>query len=756
VEARKELLAVGPYLQAGDIINAKAILIHNAEHTFRHQESINLGHWLSYFDEQDIVGDPWMTVFHCASYRFRVMKGRIHLLEKAVAAFKSKGLLTGSMLAVALLIENCILAGDPSCAMTRLYELASSLLEQAHTFHVPYANALLRIQLGAYHIFCSGELQKARDHLWKANILSTQIKDHDLRVYSLTLLCIGSSLGKDKAGAREFKILLAEQLSKGISETMALFGRSGLAVLELNIAQNVQVNRWLQEAKILTELASWSLLRPFVLLTESLLLFYSMHFGRAASILRHLVQFAHSTNHLFFRNISYRFLAQIAYFENNLAEAGSYLLKCEIQDMNKPIGLHQARIVQLQVVLDLREKRFDQVEQALARLQQEFERHLSHVSVVENYFLMGMLAYARRDLSACRKWLDSGFTIAAREELDKFEVLSPRDIVHASILAVAYVEDGSAAYAEALLTGRFSQVACEYFEKFGVKGCTRLRERMVQIQKRAVLKNRPAIAVRTLGDFAVLRNDSPIDALQWSGLYPQLLLKAIISRGCKNVVLEQIMEDIWPDQEPQKVMQTFRVTLHRLRKTIEPEINKALGSAYIFFKDGMVSLNDQLVEIDTVKYRKLVEQAQKTANSGQATDALKICREADALYQGDYLPGELYSRWADFERNRLLRLRLQQLLLMSDILEAESNFMEAAIVLDKLLALDPYNELFYRRLIKAYVKLGMRAKAVNVFNTCRTILKTELDTEPDPETMSVYERYLKISHPARKWTFTGN
>lgn len=537
---------------------------------------------------------------------------------------------------------------------------------------------------------------------------------------------------------------------------MALFGQSGLAALELNRAQNAQVIRWLPEAKKITELAPRSLLRPLVLFGESMLLFYSMNFGRAASILRHLVQFAHSTNHVFFRNISYRFLAQIAYFENNLAEAETYLSKCDKQDTNKPIGLHQARTIQLQAVLDLRGERFDQAGRVLPWLQKEFERHLNHVSVVENCFILGMLAHARGDKAACRKWLESGFAIADREEIEEFAVLSPRDIVHASILAVAYVEDGSAAYAEALLTGRFSQVASEHFEQFCIKGCTRLKERLAQIQKRAVLKNRPAVAVRTLGEFTVLRNGNPIDALQWSGLYPQLLLKAIISRGCKNVVLDQLMEDLWPDHEPQKAMQTFRVTLHRLRKTIEPDINKALGSSYIFFKDGMVSINDQLVDIDTVQYRTLVEQAQKVANSGRKTDALNICREAETLYQGDYLPGEPYSRWADFERNRLLRLRLQQLLLMLDILEAESNLMEAVIVLDKLVAMDPYNELFYRRLIKAYVRLGMRAKALDVFNTCRTILKTELDTEPDPETLSVYEKYLKVSHPAGSWALTEN
>lgn len=219
VEAQQALLAVGPYLQAGDIVNAKKIMIQHAEDTLRHQTGFCLGHWLSHFDEQDIIRDPWIAVFHCASHRYGVMEGRIRLLEKALADFESQGSLTGSMHAVALWIENCILSGDPTCAMPRLYKLASSLLEQARYFNVPYANALLRIQLGAYHIFYSGELQIARDHLWKANILSRQIKDNDLQVYALTLLCIGSSLGKDKADAHDLKFCWLVKSGKGFRKS---------------------------------------------------------------------------------------------------------------------------------------------------------------------------------------------------------------------------------------------------------------------------------------------------------------------------------------------------------------------------------------------------------------------------------------------------------------------------------------------------------------------------------------------------------
>ncbi len=745
VEAGKALLAVGPYLQAGNIITAKTILIRHAENALRNYDCLNIGHWLAYFNEQELLGDPWVVLFHCAGHRFSLMKDKILLLENAIAAFISQRSLTGSMLAVALLIETIMLSGDASGTMPRLHEIATSLLKHEYAVHCPYANALLRILLGAYHVFFSGELQRARDHLWKANILSRQIKDRGLQAYALAILCVSSSLAKDQADSDEFKALLAGQVSKGIPDIMALVAHCGLAVVEIVMTTNPHVAEWLQKLKKRTELTSMALLRPFIRLAEALLHFKIGRFGPAVAIMRQLVQFAHCANHPFFKNLCYRYLAQIAYFENNLDEAESYLANCEKPDVDEPIGLHQARIVQLQAILDLRSGRLDQARQVLVRLQREFERHLNHVSVVENYLLMGMLAHAQGDRGECIHWLDSGLTIAAREEIKTFMIMSPHDIVQAGILAIENIEAGSAAYAEALLTGPFSQAACDYFEGLCANNDHTLQERLVQIQKRAILKNRPMITVRTLGDFTVSRSGNPIDALQWSGLYPQLLLKAIISRGCKNVLLDQLTEDLWPDHEPQKAMQTFRVTLHRLRKTIEPDISKTLGSSYVFFRDGVVSLNEQLVSVDTVQYTAMIEQAQKVANRGQTAQALKICREADAMYQGDFLPGELYNQWADLQRDKLLKLRMQQLMLMADILEAECGLMEAVVALDKLVALDPYNELFYRKLIMIYIKLGMRAKAVAAFNTCREILKSELDTDPDPETLSVYERYLNYN-----------
>jgi DNA-binding SARP family transcriptional activator/ATP/maltotriose-dependent transcriptional regulator MalT len=749
VDARLDLLAVGCYVQAGDTTAAKTILIREAENTLRFYDCLNLDHWMSCFDQHDIMSDPWMSLFHCAGHRFDDMKDKVALLKNAIAVFNSQKTMSGSMLATALLIENLVLSGDTFGIMPSLSAHATALLKNADIDRIPYAYAFLRIQLGGYFIFFLGEISHARDHLWKAYILGRQIKDHDVQVYALLYLCIGSSLAMDLASGAEFKTLLAGQIDQAGSEIVTLLSQLAMAALEIPRAKNARVAGVLQNVKKQIELTSLGLLRPFVLFAESKFYFFNRRFGQAAAIMRHLAQTGHSTGHPFFKNTCYRVLAQIAYFENNLVEAENLLANCNQPDMNEPIGLYQALILQFQSLFDLHNGKLDRAGEILQRLQCEFERHQSHVSTMENYLLRGMLAHARGDRDACIQWLKAGLTIGAREEIDTFFILSARDIVQISKLTFEYGEDSHAAYAEGLLSGPFSHAASEYFEGLCPKGNANLQERMLQIQKRALLKNRPVITVQTLGDFTVSRNNRPIDALQWSGLSPQQLLKAIICRGGKNVILDRIVEDLWPAHDPQKAMQTFRVTLHRLRKTLEPDIRKLIGSSYILFKDGLISLNDALVSIDAVQYSLLAVKARESAKSGRTTQALELCRKADGLYNGDFLPGELFCQWTCAERRRLQKLRMQQLMVMSDILEERGFLLETVDVLDKLVEMDPYNELLYRKLILTYVRIGMRAKAVATFNTCREILKADLNTEPDPQTQSAYETCLNSMAPKR-------
>ena len=54
-------------------------------------------------------------------------------------------------------------------------------------------------------------------------------------------------------------------------------------------------------------------------------------------------------------------------------------------------------------------------------------------------------------------------------------------------------------------------------------------------------------------------------------------------------------------------------------------------------------------------------------------------------------------------------------------------------------ALEPFREVGYQRLMRVHVALGNRADALRVYEDCRALLARELGAEPSPETQAVYK-----------------
>ena len=62
---------------------------------------------------------------------------------------------------------------------------------------------------------------------------------------------------------------------------------------------------------------------------------------------------------------------------------------------------------------------------------------------------------------------------------------------------------------------------------------------------------------------------------------------------------------------------------------------------------------------------------------------------------------------------------------------------------EQAIALEPFRETGYRRLMEAHVASGNRAEALRVYERCRRLLADELGTYPSPETESLYRVLLE-------------
>jgi LuxR family transcriptional regulator, maltose regulon positive regulatory protein len=177
---------------------------------------------------------------------------------------------------------------------------------------------------------------------------------------------------------------------------------------------------------------------------------------------------------------------------------------------------------------------------------------------------------------------------------------------------------------------------------------------------------------------------------------------------------------------------SFHVTLHRLRKALQhPEWIVSSGDRYRFDPAVVVEIDALRFEADATAALRLYA---ASADSYAALDG------ALAIYGGDFLDGEVVGDWHLEIRDRLRRLHLELLLARGTVLLGAGRWSEAAATLGTFLAREPLHEEAWRMLMICHVRNGERPRALRTFDQLTTLLRAEVDADPDERTTLLIER----------------
>ena len=134
------------------------------------------------------------------------------------------------------------------------------------------------------------------------------------------------------------------------------------------------------------------------------------------------------------------------------------------------------------------------------------------------------------------------------------------------------------------------------------------------------------LAVKTLGGFRVSRFGEPIGAADWQSKKSRTLFKILIARRGRPVTREQLMENLWPGDDPAKLGNRLSVALATLRGVLGRDLDVIRADA------DAVSLDLTQVELDVERFFAAVEAGR--------------CEDAERLYTGDFLEEDVYEEWA--------------------------------------------------------------------------------------------------------------
>jgi DNA-binding SARP family transcriptional activator len=188
---------------------------------------------------------------------------------------------------------------------------------------------------------------------------------------------------------------------------------------------------------------------------------------------------------------------------------------------------------------------------------------------------------------------------------------------------------------------------------------------------------------------------------------------------------DEVADLLWSDRGEKQARASLRQSLGELRKSFED-----LGDSPLILEHDKVALDAALVDVDVGTLVKLA-----------TSDNVEDLRRAARIYSGDLFHGfdigdPAYADWLRAERGRL---RATAIGILKRLLEREAG--QAAVAAGRrLLELDPMDEDAHRSLMRRYADAGEIGAALRQYEKCREILRSELATQPSPETEALHQK----------------
>jgi len=242
----------------------------------------------------------------------------------------------------------------------------------------------------------------------------------------------------------------------------------------------------------------------------------------------------------------------------------------------------------------------------------------------------------------------------------------------------------------------------------------------------------PVLTLSLFGPFTAFLDDHPVYNFRTNKVQALLIYLAV--ERDRPHQREALMELLWPDMPLESAQVNLRQTIYRLRQAI-PEISTKQDQTLV----PLLMSNRQTVQLDPQGDLRLdIDEFQ---NGIEETPAQVVNR-----YRGDFLAdfylvdSHQFETWAQGWRGKLRRQALTALDKLTHACLQEKNYTQAQTYAWQQLEIDPLRELAYRQLMQALAGNGQRSAALSQYQILQRRLKEELDIEPSPESVALYQQ----------------
>ncbi len=703
--------------------------------------------WLASLPFSLIEERPWLLLMSAQVNRHWSIAQCFLYLEKALDRFREDSDLRGRLLTLGAFIDAMLLTGAARIPIADLVNEAKTLLTEANEAAYPLETTLLWINVGAAHAFRGmvslGQIAACQRALQRAIRIG-----HPLFLFKahMSLVLANAMCGRfgdaqdhlDRMG----QILQAFPYPELICSRLAM--NSVLCLMQGRTRRMKEIVDTMDRLVVDRKLFSMSIT---VRIAEGYLAVMEEDDVRMKIVAKHMISHSKSVGDQYTLSSSHLLLSASAYFQQRFDEAIS-LGETAIAAMGLPAGHSDDHQIITKVVLGLAHIHLGQMEAAdgcLADAETYFTLAENGFLIIDVHLARALWAYGRNDKPAAAGWLEKAFSAMSARGYDHLLMISRRDLAFCAYLALDMEVTEAMDTAVALLSVKLAGYAPRE-----MAALTHHQSRRVRAAAKAILREhhrtrQPILHITCLGPFQVTAG-SEAATIQWDRRTPRRLFM-LLSAHDGDLPVEPAMEMLWPESDTEKQKRNFKVTLHRLRKSLEPQMDKTHGSSYVHVRDHRLVLNMQRCRLDSQRFEALCRWAGDACKDGDGTLAEACYREAMALYGDDFLVHEPVGDWAEAKRTHLRNRCIEAALSLGELLEARAARDEALDCYGKVIGLDPLNETAYCRMMELYARRGDGVNVRAVYADCCRALQHQIDAQPSANTRTVFEAAISRTLP---------
>jgi len=239
------------------------------------------------------------------------------------------------------------------------------------------------------------------------------------------------------------------------------------------------------------------------------------------------------------------------------------------------------------------------------------------------------------------------------------------------------------------------------------------------------------IEARALGESWVLVNSRPISEVEWRSNRAKEMFFCMLCCGTGQTK-EQITAALWPDLSPAKGTSNFHINLYRARRAVFPGI--------FTLEQGRYKLNPDLnISFDVAEFEGFLNQAKNLSPDSQA-GATNLERAIE-LYRGPFLE-EFYGEWTEMRRRELEDKYLKVLSLLASFYGNQGKYDRAIALLEKSVAIDPYQDEVYCQIMEWQLTVGDRASALRTYKRYLDTVAGEIEFTTSARMQELRKRIL--------------